>query len=227
MYINQTPIPVELQQTIGTEKIEFAVQPKRNRPVQEFIPMFVIGTVFIVFSSFMLYFLWWPVLNGGSVDLTVNDVDYTVTAEDTEPLNGPTVLIGLFTLVGFLLNGIAFYNIFRNAGIYVATPTRLIHFRSGKIESLGWDHFENNIIVKGTDQKGSVFLKRRFIFYYRKKAVSSVALLNIENAYAIAETCRKHIAECYKNNPELMKSPGTIFEAVTMLIDRFKTDKNK
>jgi len=93
------------------------------------------------------------------------------------------------------------YSMFKKGGYFVGTPTRLVHFRKGKMRSIDWEQFSGDIAVRSGAAKGTVSLQMRTgKMVSRKNAPDRyvpdvIYLSQIPHAFEVEKLCRKRIKE--------------------------------
>ena len=132
-------LPAELESVVGTEKIDFFVFAKRNKPIGQSISMLFFGIFWSAITSIFVVAFFGPLFKGEEVHFTVNNTPTTGSLENMEAMLVPALIIGLFVLVGIgiLLWGI--YSFFQKGGYFVGTASRLLRYNNGIIKAFDWE----------------------------------------------------------------------------------------
>ena len=184
--IENISLPQDLMVTIGSERKDFAVKAKREKPLNESFFLIIIGTIWLTITSVF----------SEEIIFTSNGFP---TIADFENLGLSTLFIVIFLLIGIGMLGFGIYFLFRKGGYFVGTPTRLVNYQKGKIRSIDWKQFTGDIKVSGDAQKGNISLQMRtgrMSGEYSNRYVPDVIhMLGIPNAFEIGQSCRKRIKE--------------------------------
>ena len=194
-------LPSELLKYIGSESQDFAVKAKRANPPKTSIFFILFGAVWLAFTSIFVFAFLGPLFKGKEVEFLVNDVPTVAGPGNWGPIVFPSIIIGIFVLVGLLMFGSGIYLLFKKGGYFVGTPVRLISYQKGTFRSIDWEQFSGDIEVKGDELKGHISLGLR-----TGKMVSSkngpdryvpdtFYISAIPGALEIERICRKRIKE--------------------------------
>lgn len=200
MMLEDIILPEELNISISSESKDFAVKGNRAKPIGASVSRILFGAVWLGFVLFIMSMFLGPVFKG---DIIQNFKDVLASKPDQENQQGGLFLLlffGLFVVIGLfmLLGGI--FSLFKKGGYYVATPTRLVHYKNGQLKSSDWEQFTGNIEVKGSNKRGSITLEMRTGYMVSGKGGSRyvpnvVYISGIPNVYEIEEICRRRIKE--------------------------------
>jgi len=192
-------MPPELETVIGTEKIDFSVFGKRNKPAGESMTMILFGTFWSAITSIFVVAFFGTILTGGEVHFSVNGTPTTASLENLEPMLIPALIIGVFVLIGIgtLLWG--FWSFFQKGGYFVGTANRLLRYHKGKLYSFDWEQFSGNMEINL--KKGNITLQLRTGKMVSRKRGSEyvpdvVYISGIkDNVLEVEKICRKRIKE--------------------------------
>ena len=79
-------LPTELESVVGTEKIDFSVFAKRNKPIGQSIGLILFGTFWSAFTSIFVIAFFGPLLKEGEVHFTTNDIPTVGSWENFQPM---------------------------------------------------------------------------------------------------------------------------------------------
>ena len=192
-------LPTELKSVIGTEKIDFSVFAKRNKPVGRSIGLIFFGTFWSAITSIFVVAFFGPLFKGEEVHFTVNNTPTTGSLENMEAMLVPALIIGLFVLVGIgiLLWGI--YSFFQKGGYFVGTASRLLRYNKGTVYSFDWEQFSGN--MKINIKKGDITLELRTGKMINRKNSPAqyvpdvIYISGVPNVLEVEKICRKRIKE--------------------------------
>ena len=200
--MNQEAIPPEINTVLAGESYDFAVKADHKFPLSYLFKFFGIGGGFVFLSGVFVAITWVPILMGKEVHFKVGDVPTVAGPGNVGPLVTPSVLIGVFALVGLALLAYAFYSLFAKGAWNIGTPTRLIVYQKNRVRSIDWEQFSGDIDIRGTSEDGSIILALR-----TGKMVSQrrgmpdrfvpdlIYMTGIRNAFQIEPLLRKRIKE--------------------------------
>lgn len=152
-------IPSDLQSVIGTEKMDFAVIAKRKQPLKRSLGIIAFGLFWTAFTSIFVIVFFGPLMRGEEVHFTSNGVETTGSWDNFQPMLVPSLIIGLFVLVGLGMLFWGFYTMFQKGGYYVGTSNRLIHYYKGEIKSYDWELFSGGMEIN--NRKGYLAFQLR------------------------------------------------------------------
>lgn len=197
----QDNLPDLLVENIGKEPIDFTVMATRKQPVRKAIALVIFGAGWLAFTSIFVIAFFGPLLSGGEVHFTSNDVPVVATRENLRPLLVPAIMLGIFVMVGAGMLGFGLYNMISGGGFYAGTPNRLIHYHNGVLRSVDWEQFSGDITVNGNETKGNLVLGLRTGQMVSQKngparyVPDEIYLCGIPDVYEIEKTCRQRIKE--------------------------------
>jgi hypothetical protein len=202
--MNNDLVPPELLKNISDETIDFVVNPPRAQPRSVSLFILFFSLFWLGFTSILFFVLIRPALEPGYQGNSVQN---------------PAIVVGIFTFIGLCLLIGAFSVMLRKGGYFIGTPTRLIHFKKGKIKSVEWNAFTGEIEVEGTNKKRTVTMSLnsgRMITRENTKGrkydhfiKDTIEICDIHGAFDVEEYCRKRIKE---NNHD--KNPSVASDAV-------------
>jgi len=193
-------LPEELNISLGSENREFAVKGTFAQPVIASGLNILFGAGWLGFTFLLMSFFLAPGF--------IKDAIQSFTSpEAADSVEGERlgylffiVFFGIFLSIGFyvVLKGI--FSLFRSGGYFVGTPTRLVHFRKGKLRSCDWEQFTGDIIVRGNNKKGNITLVMKTGKMVRSKNSSRfvpdlIYIAGTEGAIDIEQICKKRIKE--------------------------------
>jgi hypothetical protein len=201
------PLPADLKSIIGTAEIDFSILSKRNQPLGKSYGIIGFGTIWTAFVSIFVIAFLGPLFKGEEVHFKVNDEPTTGSWENFEPMLVPSLLIGLFVIVGIALLIGGFYSLFQKGGYFVGTPNRLIHYRNGTIKTYDWEQFSGNIEVNSKKEDISLELRTGKMVSRDDKPDKYVPTIlyisGVPNVLEIEKICSKRIKE---NDPTPAKT---------------------
>ena len=194
-------IPSELRNVIDSEQTDFIVKSSRNHPRKNglallFFSLFWNGFVSIFVIAFIV-----PILSGQELNFTSNGVPTSASSENWEPILVPSLVIGLFVLVGIAMFFWSLVLLLQKGGYFAGTETRLIKFRKGEITVTDWEQFTGNIKMKNKSDVGDLeFQLRTGKMIKRKKGADRfvpdiIYISGIKNVFDIEKKCRIRIKE--------------------------------
>ncbi len=196
-------IPPEVDSIIdSSEHKDFTVKTKRAYPYKKSLPILFFGIIWTVFSSFFVFAFLGPLFLGKEAHFTSNGVPVVASPDNLAPIIMPASLISAFILIGFMMIAWGIYLLTKKGGYFVGTPTRLIKYFGGNIDSINWKQFNGNIKIRGNSQNGSILLEMKTGRYVSGRDSSSsryvpdiVYIGGIPNVYEIGKICEKRIKE--------------------------------
>lgn len=199
--IENTILPLDLITVVGSEKKEFAVKAGRAHPVKRSYFFLLFGLFWSAFTSIFVVAFLGPLFIGEEVQFESNGVPTVASPDNLGPIVVPAMIIGLFVFVGLGMLGTGIYMLFKQGGIFVGTPTRLVHYSRGNIRSIDWEQFSGDIEVKGNAIKGNIALQLRTGKMVSRKngpdryVPDMIYLSAIPEVFKIEQICRKRIKE--------------------------------
>jgi hypothetical protein len=205
--IEAISLPEELLVNIGTDTKEFAVKGKRLRPIGKSIFRIVFGIVWLGFTSIFVVLMLGPLFKGEEVQMVVNGVTETAGKGNLKPLLFPAIFLGIFVSVGLIVLIPGIISLFKKGGYFVGTPTRLVYYKKGLLQSFDWEQFSGNIELRGNNKNGNLYLELRTGQMVSQKGGSRyvpdvVYLCGIQGAFEVEQMCRKRIKENDPTKPE-------------------------
>ena len=200
--MNQTTsLPPALSSYLGEEQRDFVVRAGRVRPLRKLLAPLFFGVILLAFFGAFALSFFLPLIQGEEMRLLINGVPTVVGPHNWTPLLVPAVIVGMFFLLGGGMLLWVLSSLFQEGGYFVGTPTRLVHFRRGKIRSIDWEQFSGEIEVYGDNEKGTLVLGLRTGRMVRKRnggeayVPQVVYLTDIPHVYEVEKMCRKRIQE--------------------------------
>lgn len=194
-------LPDLLVENIGNEPLDFAVMATRKQPVRKAIALVLFGAGWLAFTSIFVIAFFGPLLGGGEVHFTANDVPTVASRENFRPLIVPAIMLSIFVLVGAGMLGFGLYNMLSGGGFYAGTPNRLIHYHNGILRSIDWEQFSGDITLSGNEAKGNLILGLRTGSMVSQKngparyVPDEIYICGIMEVIEIEKTCRQRIKE--------------------------------
>lgn len=192
-------LPSEFLSIIGNEKIDFAVKPKRYQARSKSLILFFFATFWCVFVSIFVIAFFGPLLTGGEVHFSSNGEPQVASEDNLKPLLLPALIIGLFAVVGIGLMTWALTSMFKKAGYFVGTATRLMHYRNGKLITYDWEQFTG--VVEVNLKRGDIEFELRTGRMQSRKngpdryVPNKVEISGVDNPQEIELITRKRIKE--------------------------------
>jgi hypothetical protein len=192
-------MPANLQSIIGNENIDFLVKAKRNQPVKNSFGIILFGTVWTAFVSIFVIVLLGPIFKGEEAHFKVDGVPTSASWENFRPMLTPTIIIGVFVLIGLGMLTWGFYSLFQRGGYFVGTNNRLIKYKKGMINTYDWEQFTGNMEIN--DRKGDISLQLRSGKMVSRKnkpdefVPDVIYISGIADVLEIEKNCRKRIKE--------------------------------
>lgn len=203
-------LPSDLKSVIGTEKIDFSILAKRKEPLNKSLGIIAFGIIWSAFISIFVIAFLGPLFKGEEVHFKVNDEPTTGSWENFEPMLLPTLLIGLFVVVGIVILISGFYSFFQKGGLFVGTENRLIHYRKVTIKAYDWEQFSGNMEINSKKEDLSMELRTGKMVRKKDKSNEYVPdilyISGVTNVLEIEKICRNRIKE---NDP----TPATILNS--------------
>lgn len=192
-------LPTDLKSVIGTEKIDFTILAKRKQPLANSLGLIFFGTVWSAFTSIFVIAFLGPLFKGEEVHFKVNDEPTTASWDNFEPMLVPSLIIGLFVVVGIAILISGFYSLFQKGGYFVGTVNRLIHYRKGTITTYDWEQFSGNMEINSKKEDMSMELRTGKMVSRKNesdKYVPNVLYISgVANILEIEKICRNRIKE--------------------------------
>ncbi|MCU0461368.1 MAG: hypothetical protein MUF36_05050 [Bacteroidales bacterium] len=193
-------LPEELLINVGTESREFAFKSKRQRPARRSVGKIIFSIMWLAFTSVFIYLMLGTVIAGGSTETIINGETKVISADNLKPALPLIVFLGVFVSIGLglLISGI--YSIFQRGAWFVGTPTRLIRYKKGVLNSFDWSQFNGKIEIRGSNTRGSITLEMSTGRMQRSKGGSYyvpdiIYFIGIPDVYEIEKIVRKRIEE--------------------------------
>lgn len=194
-------LPGQLVENLGGESRDFAVMANRSQPLSMSIGLLLFGTFWLAFISIFVVSFLGPIFANKEVHFLANDAPVVASRDNLNALLLPSLVIGIFVLVGLGLLGFGLYSLFKKGGYFVGTPTRLVNYHNGTIRSIDWEQFSGDIEVSGNEQKGNISLRLRTGKMVSQKngperyVPDTIYMSGIGEPYRIEQFCRMRIKE--------------------------------
>jgi hypothetical protein len=146
--MEDTGLPEALRSVISSETYDFTLKAGHRRPFGRSFSQIIFGLIVTALTSVFVY-----------IYLQSGDTVNAGNPQDSGTM--VIILLSSFLIAGIsiLISGI--FRAFSSGGYFVGTPKRLINFRRGKINSIGWHRFAGDILVRGNENKGTITLVMR------------------------------------------------------------------
>lgn len=199
--IKEIRLPEEINISIGSEAIDFAV---KSGPIQAYGKSFsniIFGFIFLGFGYFVLTLLPDEFFSGEAARIIKEALSKTTTNEENQGLIFVFLLFFIMLFVGLYLMIPAFFRLFMSGGYFVSTPSRLLNYRKGHMRSYAWGEFNGNIEVHGTNKRGSITLEMKTGYMMsgsrggKRYIANEVYISSVGGIYEIEQICRKRIKE--------------------------------
>jgi len=204
-------IPIELRNVIDSEQTDFIVKSSRNYPKKKGITLLFFSLFWNAFVSIFVIAFIIPVIKGEEVHFKSNDVPTSGSLDNWEPILVPSLIIGLFVLVGIGMLIGALVQLMQKGGYFVGTETRLIKYRNGQIIAKDWEQFSGNIKMKNKSGLGDLELELRTGKMKSRDKGSDrfvpdiIYISGVKNVFEIEKKCRIRIKE---NDPTPKTTTG-------------------
>lgn len=199
--IKNTRLPEELSSVVGSENKDFAMKAGRAQPLKKSFYLVLFGFAWTAFTSIFVITFLGPLFLGNEVHFESNGVPTVASPDNLSPILVPALIIGLFVLIGIGMLSFGIYSMFKKGGYFVGTPTRIIHYHSGKIRSIDWEQFSGDIELSGNRLKGNISLQMRTGKMVSRKngpdryVPHVIYISEIPYVFEIEEICRRRIKE--------------------------------
>ena len=194
-------LPRILEENLGNEHRDFAVMAKRAQPLAKSMTRMLFSVVWLGFTSIFVAVFLGPIFQGKEVTFSSNDVPVTAGPGNLGPIVVPSLVIGLFVLIGLAMLIYSMYSLTRKGGYFVGTPLRLVSLQNGSIRSIDWELFSGDIVVKGDEKKGDISLGMRTGKMVSQKngpdryVPDVIYLSGIPDVFEVERLCRERIKE--------------------------------
>jgi hypothetical protein len=198
--LREPDLPDMLASNLGNELKDFTVKAGRSQPLKKSIGLLIFGTCWLAFTSIFVIAFLGPLIAGNEVHFTANDVPVVAGPGNLKAAIVPAIIIGVFVLVGILMMAAGLISMFKKGGLFVGTPTRLIHYRNGTLRSIDWEQFSGDIEVSGNEEKGNITLGMRTGRMVSKKSgdqyvPDTIYISAISDVFTVEKICRQRIKE--------------------------------
>ena len=199
--MTSTKIPLELRKLIDSEDTDFIVKSKRNAPKKQAYGMLFFSLFWNAFISIFVFAFITPVLMGEEVHFTANDIPTSASLENWEPIIVPSIIIGVFVIIGIGLFIYALRLFFQEGGYFVGTETRFIQFRNDTFTIKDWEQFSGNMNITSKRALGDLELELRTGKMQKRNKQASryvpdiIYMSGIPNVFDIEKKCRLRIKE--------------------------------
>ena len=192
-------LPPDLKSVIGTEKIDFSILAKRKQPLKKSLGLIGFGIIWSAFISIFVIAFLGPLFKGEEVHFKVNDEPTTASWDNFEPMLVPSLIIGLFVVVGIAILSGGIYSLFQKGGYFVGTEHRLIHYLKGNIATYDWEQFSGNMEMNSKKEDLSMELRTGEMVSRKNKPDEYVPdilyISGVPNILEIERICRNRIKE--------------------------------
>jgi len=194
-------VPNELKQVIGSETSDFIIKSKRNYPRKKAFATLGLALFWNLMLSVFWFVMIGPLFKGEEVHFESNGISKTASTEDWSELIIPSLIIGLFTIVGIFIFVYGIVMLFQKGGYYAGTPSRLIKFRNGKTTITDWEQFTGNIKIDSKNNAGNLEFELRTGKTHSKKNSGDrfvpdiIHITGITNVFEIEKKCNLRIKE--------------------------------
>jgi hypothetical protein len=192
-------LPADLKSVIGTEKVDFSIISKRKQPSNKSWGLILFGTIWSAFISIFVVAFLGPIFKGEESHFKVNGEETTASWENFEPMLVPSLIIGLFVVVGIAILFSGIYSFFQKGGNFVGTENRLIHYRKGTIKTYDWEQFTGNMEINIKKEDMSMELRTGKMVSRNDKSDEYVPdtlyISGVADVLEIEKLCRKRIKE--------------------------------
>lgn len=192
-------LPADLKSVIGTEKVDFSIISKRKQPLNKSWGLILFGTIWSAFISIFVIAFLGPIFKGEEAHFKVNGEETTASWDNFEPMLVPSLIIGLFVVVGIAILCAGFYSLFQKGGYFVGTEHRLIHYRKGTIATYDWEQFSGNMEINSKKEDLTMELRTGEMVSQKDKADKYVPdilyISGVPNILEIERICRNRIKE--------------------------------
>lgn len=199
--ISQENIPPEIGTILGGESKDFIVKANRKFPLKAALPLLIFGLIWLGFTSVFVITFLRPILAGKEVHFNLNGVPTVVGMGNLKPLILPTLIIGIFVLIGLGMIIYGIYSLLAKGGWYIGTAKRLIIYQKNKVRSIDWAQFSGDIELSGSNEGGNISLQMRTGRLVNSESAPDqyvpdvIYICGIPNAFAVEKICRKRIKE--------------------------------
>lgn len=192
-------LPEELNISVSSESKDFALKGRRAKPIGSSVSRILFGAVWLGFVLLIMSMFLGPVFKGDIIQ-NFKEAFAKSPEQENQQLTFLLIFFGVFILIGLYMIIGGILSLFKKGGYYVATPTRLVHYKNGQLKSSDWEQFTGNIVVKGSNKRGSITLEMRTGYMVSGKGGSRyvpnvVYISGIPNVYEIEQICRRRIKE--------------------------------
>ena len=198
--IGNIALPPELITSLGAETPDFAVESARKEPVKKSLLLIVMGIGLFFLGSLVLLAFLTPALTGTESSIEINDVPTKVGPGNWTPIFIPVAILSFFVLISIYMFIAGIVNLFSKGGYFVGTPTHLLNFRKGNLETVAWEQFsgttkinKNNLSLE--KKTGSVTVRTGGRNAPDRVIPDVVYMVNIPNVYEIEAICVQRIKE--------------------------------
>ncbi|HLO57749.1 MAG TPA: hypothetical protein VK179_03350 [Bacteroidales bacterium] len=193
-------LPDSLVSNIGNEPIDFSVKARRAQPLRNSLGLLIFGIVWLAFTSLFVIAFLGPLFQGREVHFEANHVPVVASPDNLKPVTMPSIILGIFVLVGVLMMVGGLVGMFKKGGYFVGTPKRIVHFFRGTIRSIDWEQFSGDIEVSGNPAKGSITLGMRTGRMVSRKGgdryvPDTLYISEIQDVFNVEKICRQRIKE--------------------------------
>ncbi len=212
--MNLNNIPSDLRILIDSEQTDFIIKSSRNYPRKKGLGILLFSLFWNAIISIPVVSFLVPILTGKVVNFTVNDTPTSGSLENWESILAPSLLIGLFAIIGISTFIWSLILLMQKGGYFVGTETRFIKYRNGEITVKDWEQFSGNIKINNKSKLGDLELELRTGKMKSRGKGSDkfvpdkIYISGIENVFEIEKKCRIRIKE---NDPTPKITTGKMY----------------
>lgn len=197
MQLRKFSLPRSLQTMLGDEPIDFAVKARRRFARGGPFGLLLFGLAWTAFSSLFVAVFLGPLYFEGETHFEVNGVPTTASLDNLSPIFVPGLIIGFFLLIGLAMIFFSVVKMREPGGYFVGTPSRLIHYRQGKVEITDWEQFTGNMEVIDKPKGGELIMLLRSGKTTSKGHYTpdKVQMAGIADVFEVEKHCRLRIKE--------------------------------
>ncbi len=200
--IKNIPLPAELNDIIGSEKPDFVLESKGFYIAETSKYFILFGLAICLWSISDLVYNFLRIFQGKEAYFYSNFITHfqfeRVSPGHLEQATSAVVFAGALIVAGIVLLVLGIKPLFKNSGIFVSTPTRLIHLQKSKINSIQWKEFADGTKIGGSE-KNVVVLKMKTgplpmsRFDLHRAFLNEVCICGVSNAEEVVNICAKRI----------------------------------
>jgi hypothetical protein len=199
--IKPVNLPEEITISLGSESQDFAV---KSGPIQAYgksVSNLLFGLFFLGLAYGCIALMPDEFFKGEALRIIKEASSKTTATEETQGALFLFIVFFIMLFVGLYLLIPAIIKMVRSGGYFVATPSRLLNYRKGEMNSYDWSQFNGNITVRGTNIKGNITLEMKTGYIAADQRPGSryvpieIYISSVAGIYEIEQICRKRIKE--------------------------------